>query len=205
MVKKIFVVWWICMMQLNAMSPEWDQPAILYSLSETLAYEETDDVKYVKQFHREYFNFLLHISGRVDAIEEELANSSQDSASSWPGYASSWAHAAWTRTKKVAHDARSFVANPASEDMAQKLSDKILIMQNLSKSNGLLWITPQEGAQQLLVSLQGKISVLQDKYRDSASATVQTHLGYLKEYNDRINQLENEFQAAFNNKWQYPH
>ncbi len=188
----------LMVIQLRAMAPDdLDKPALMQSMSQPDEFEESEGEKYVRKFNSEYLGFLNHIHRRVNEIEVELKNSLENKDS-----VSSWTNALWTVTKSFAHTGLSVLKNPQSEDVAQSLSHKIWIIKDFSENQEWPSLMPQEGTQQLLEIVQGKISSLIEKYKNSDSKSIIVQLDYLREYDSRINFLENEFNEAFGNRWQ---
>lgn len=147
------------------------------------------------KLHKDYNNLLTHIGFRVQEIEKKLEELSIPEKAGWFTPVTS----GWIVTKSWIRSAAVWVNedHAASKKMAQE------IIEQLSKrlERDAVEVIPDFSNEDVAQRVQGKIDGLLTTFHDHQVPAIQAQLAYLREYNERITQVESAFDKIFKKQW----
>lgn len=145
------------------------------------------------ELNKEYRDFLVYISGRVDQVERELKECKNPARADWQFPVSYL----WSATKYYVRSVETLLKDPESEKQAQALLSKIKIAHQ-NKRDGL------ESAaelcsenQELVTQVRGKIDEIYNRYSSEISLPIKAQIAYLVEYEGRIRRVDEAMGQGF--------
>jgi len=156
-------------------------------LFKVVSYDTSDPQLNVSdELNKDFAEFLRHISVRVVDIHKEI-NAYNDPRNDIRDVV---AASFWSFASSKLRVVQALVKNPTSENMAITLIKKIDAMNEMRKSNADYDWQIELETQELVVTVQGQISGLLNRYKHmDESAFIRTQLEYLVEYKERIHRV----------------
>lgn len=157
------------------------------------------------ELNENYRRVLTHISMRVDQIADIIKSTKDpvlcDSWSSWVASGvSSGVSSGWAVAKSYARSVEKILKDPESEKLARELIEKINQANNLKKVvEGYTWELDFD-TNDLATDVKSKIFNLLYENERKESAQIQIQITYLKEYQKRLERVDELMSASIEAK-----